>query len=98
MTVELEKPFVWPDPPEDFTKWDKERYDLMFNKNEDQKVMERRNADASYKRRPVYFADRPENTSLRRQAERLLRGEVKWSTTDPSAISSVPEGTSLPHR
>ncbi|KAF1989262.1 hypothetical protein K402DRAFT_326626 [Aulographum hederae CBS 113979] len=37
MTVELEKPFIWPEVPENFEQWDKETYDAA-NREQEQRM------------------------------------------------------------
>lgn len=98
MTVEMEKPFVWPAEPEDYTPWDRERFLAMRDEPESrhQKNIERMEQGWRGKG-PMYYADRPDS-ALRRQAERLLKGEVKWSTVAPETLPSASTSMTLPHR
>jgi len=70
MTVELERPFVWPAEPEDFSPW---------NQKEVQESEAEQNASQD-KMRPT--GDAIPNTErrerMREQAKALLEGKEKW--------------------
>lgn len=75
MTVEMDKPFVWPDEPKDWTPYGRDLYKAAeeYSEKEQQKMM----PDAIY--------EGPEDRkTLHEQAERLRRGEEKW---EPSRAS-----------
>ena len=81
MSVELEQPFVWPKAPTDFTPWDRERYlALTEEPANDEEKEEQRRAEGPLGVGPVYYADQPVETPMRTEAEKLLKGEVQWST------------------
>lgn len=70
MTVEMERPFVWPDEPEDFKAWDQKTHRLVEEYQEEAgKRMDPRQAKME--------AD-PERESIAVQAKRILRGEDPW--------------------
>ncbi|KAI9705410.1 MAG: hypothetical protein M1836_006165 [Candelina mexicana] len=69
MTVEMERPFVWPDEPEDFEPWDKKTYDAA---QESQKA-EREKYSLKATQNP------PEDReTIAEQARRLLTGKERW--------------------
>lgn len=78
MTVELAKPFQWPELPENKRPWNKEMWDMrqeLFDKNQKESM------DRQRGRIPlVSEADEtPERKELRSMAQKMLSGEVKWS-------------------
>ncbi|KAL1646884.1 mitochondrial 54S ribosomal protein YmL41 [Diplodia intermedia] len=69
MTVEMDKPFAWPEEPEDWTPYGRDLYRAAeeYSEKEQQKML----PDSAY--------DGPQDgPTLREQAERLRRGEEKW--------------------
>lgn len=97
MMVELEKPFVWPEPPSERDineKWEKTRFDssaleatgVAFDEKENEKRMVKEQKLREY--------------SLRQKAERLLKGVEKWNDVDSSSFAGAPGAghTSLPVR
>ncbi|KZF23119.1 hypothetical protein L228DRAFT_281871 [Xylona heveae TC161] len=69
MTVEMDKPFVWPEEPEDFSSWEKERYDAAAKSQEKEQE----------KYRPDYAAKpTAERKSIAEQAQALLSGKEQW--------------------
>ncbi|KAH7028342.1 hypothetical protein B0J12DRAFT_584289 [Macrophomina phaseolina] len=69
MTVEMERPFVWPEEPEDWSPYGRDLYRSAEKHAEDEQ--RRMMPDA------VYEGPQDKET-LREQAERLRRGEEKW--------------------
>ncbi|KAI9679411.1 MAG: hypothetical protein M1817_005433 [Caeruleum heppii] len=69
MTVEMDRPFVWPEAPDDFSAWDKSTFDAI----QDAQETERNSYKPDANQKPA--ADRD---SIAEQARRLLRGEEKW--------------------
>jgi len=69
MLVELEKPFVWPEEPQDFDSWDQKTYKSV--KEYQEKMRDSMSPDSNEK--PT--GDRE---SIAEQAKILLRGEAKW--------------------
>ncbi|KAF2401234.1 hypothetical protein EJ06DRAFT_521094 [Trichodelitschia bisporula] len=75
MTVEMDKPFYWPDDPEDFTPWDKETFDAASEEQE-------RGQGGKRKDKPApRMEEREDKPTLAEQAKALLSGKVKWSPT-----------------
>ncbi|KAI9872188.1 MAG: hypothetical protein M1830_001927, partial [Pleopsidium flavum] len=72
MTVEMERAFVWPDTPEDFSPWEKDTYDAA------NKAQERE--QASYQPDAVQKPT-TERRSIAEQAQALLEGKEKWRPT-----------------
>ncbi|EON61183.1 hypothetical protein W97_00395 [Coniosporium apollinis CBS 100218] len=72
MVAELERPFVWPDVPEDFSPWDKETHDAA--EKEQEAFRETMMPDASTR------APGGRDT-LAEQARRLLEGKERWQPT-----------------
>ncbi|KAK9435385.1 Ribosomal protein L25/L23 [Metarhizium brunneum] len=77
MTVELAKPFQWPEAPTDLEPWNHElwkmREDLMEKRNEDQ--INQHKFEIAMRSKEEMSKERKELKGL---AERMLRGEVKW--------------------
>lgn len=72
MTVELSRasgPFIWPAEPTDFSAWSKNVYDTSAREKEAEE--KRISPDAA-------TLEKEDGAVLRRQAERLLRGEERW--------------------
>ncbi|KAG6009122.1 hypothetical protein E4U21_003191 [Claviceps maximensis] len=78
MTVELAKPFQWPDLPTDLEPWNhdlwKMREDMMEKRNEEQ--MEKQKFQVPMKSREPLSKERQELATL---AKMMEAGEVKWS-------------------
>ncbi|KAK7707257.1 mitochondrial 54S ribosomal protein YmL41 [Botryosphaeria dothidea] len=69
MTVEMDRPFVWPEDPEDWTPYGRDLYKSAQEYGEKEQKSMLPNA--------VY--DGPgDRETLREQAERLRRGEEQW--------------------
>ena len=71
MTVELERPFAWPERPDDLTPWNAEENKLS---NEEQAALGTRlgvQADQ-------HGVSDERRTSMREQAKALLEGREKW--------------------
>ncbi|KAF2143041.1 uncharacterized protein K452DRAFT_248778 [Aplosporella prunicola CBS 121167] len=69
MTVEMDKPFVWPEQPEDFTPWDKDLYSAAQKHNDQHQE--------SMRPENLYKGPADKKT-LAEQARKLLKGEDKW--------------------
>ncbi|KAB8342932.1 hypothetical protein FH972_022529 [Carpinus fangiana] len=77
MTVELARPFVWPDVPnkkELDEHFDKQRYDTMMRT----RMKEAMEEDVG---------SRKAREELRLKAERLVQGKESWSSVDASSLS-----------
>jgi large subunit ribosomal protein L23 len=78
MTVELAKPFQWPDLPEDLTPWSnqlwKMREDLMEKRN-DEHLQQQRFKIPLKSKAPVS----KERQELAELAKKLMSGEEKWT-------------------
>lgn len=70
MTVELERPFVWPEEPEDFKAFNQEQ---VKEYEEDTKKMRE-------KQQPTgdTVVNEARRESMREQAKALLEGKAKW--------------------
>ncbi|KAK4950564.1 mitochondrial 54S ribosomal protein YmL41 [Elasticomyces elasticus] len=71
MTVEMERPFVWPDTPADLEPWNHETREKTRAAQEKYQKTAGRDADT----RP----DAGERKSLREQAKELLEGKERWT-------------------
>lgn len=85
MTVELSKPFQWPEVPADLEPWNKELFDQREEKMDEQRKMQKDRHDMSLpmKSREPLTESRKELSKL---AKQMLSGEVEWSnnvTLDP---------------
>ena len=77
MTVELERPFVWPEEPEDMSPWNQEQMEASQKMQE-----ERSERDGT---RKDLFVNEDRRKSMREQAKALLEGKVKWKPNASSA-------------
>ena len=70
MTVELERAFVWPAEPEDWSAWNKEQMEASMEMSErlSEKNGSRRDLVVNGERR----------RAMREQARALLEGSVEW--------------------
>ena len=70
MTVELERPFVWPEPPSDFKAWNKEQVEMS----------EKEQKDAGERMGPGRdtYVNKGRRESMREQAKALLEGRARW--------------------
>ncbi|EEY14789.1 conserved hypothetical protein [Verticillium alfalfae VaMs.102] len=79
MTVELTRPFVWPEVPEDLEPWNKKLWDAREKRQADQNIT--RNEQASGK---LKYPSKEPMTSHRKavkeRAEMLLKGQAEWKT------------------
>ncbi|KAL9625199.1 MAG: hypothetical protein Q9160_000601 [Pyrenula sp. 1 TL-2023] len=69
MTVELEKPFVWPQEITDFEQWEKKHHDLATKEGNDDLRIDNSRGNLPLKRERRIIAE---------QAKALLNGEAKW--------------------
>nr|POE72421.1 54s ribosomal protein l23, mitochondrial [Quercus suber] len=70
MTVELDKPFVWPERPTDLTEWNKEEFVAGQEAQEDQNSRMGPESDR--------YVDEGRKAAMREQAKALLEGREKW--------------------
>ena len=70
MTVELERPFVWPEPLEDFSAFNQ---DQVTAYNEETKKMQEKQAPTG-----DTIVNEERRISMREQAKALLEGKAKW--------------------
>jgi len=84
MTVELERPFVWPEEPteEEYDKFNKKQ-NAMYEK-EQEKFQERLGPN----RDTVINTERREK--MREQAKALLEGRAKWKPVADRGFGSMP--------
>jgi large subunit ribosomal protein L23 len=79
MTVELERPFVWPEVPS------KQELNEHFEKQKHDTIMNVRMKEAMEQD----VGAKQAREELRLKAERLLQGRESWSSVDTSAISKT---------
>lgn len=83
MTVELQRPFVWPEEPEDYQEWNQK--EVEGSSEEQEKAQEEQMPSAGTK------APKERMESMREQAKALLEGKAKWKAPVKSRF-----GVSLP--
>ena len=83
MTVELERPFVWPEEPtdEDYEKFNKKQ-NIMYEK-EQEKFQERMGPTKDT------FVDKERSGKMREQAKALLEGKAKWKPVSERSFGST---------
>ncbi|KAI9888975.1 MAG: hypothetical protein M1814_006092 [Vezdaea aestivalis] len=88
MTIEMDKPFIWPEPPTDFEPWDKEAFDVseaaaMLAQD---RAVKKQPTKLNFKTRKQ-MAERAsrvvdyDRLRVAARAKRLLSGEDKWVPT-----------------
>jgi large subunit ribosomal protein L23 len=85
MTVELAKPFQWPEMPTDLEPWNKELFDRREEKMDEQRKLQKERHDMTLpmKSRQPLTETRKELAKL---AQKMVAGEVEWRndvTLDP---------------
>lgn len=81
MTVELVKPFVWPEPVQDLSPWDNEQYwAIAKQQSEAQKEI---SPDA------ILLPNEKQRKSIAVQAKELLEGKATWKPTWQSIPADV---------
>lgn len=70
MTVELERPFVWPEPPKDFADWN-----AKTKSSSD--AFQRKESEAQGSNTDL-MENTDRRTSLKQQARELLEGRARW--------------------
>ncbi|KAI9646845.1 mitochondrial 54S ribosomal protein YmL41 [Ciborinia camelliae] len=78
MMVEMERPFVWPEEPTDFSDWDQDG--VKKRQKYEQEAQEARYPDA--KQKPT-----KERLSIAQQAREILQGEKKWKSTQDTWVN-----------
>jgi len=74
MTVELERPFVWPEPLEDMSSFNQ---DQVQKYNEETKGMQEKQSPTG-----DTVINEERRISMREQAKALLEGKAKWKPVD----------------
>ena len=77
MTIEMERPFVWPPAIEDFAPWDKDRFDGAREAQKEQQAEMQRGQEGNPKGL-LGAKEKEDRAVLRKQAEKLLKGERRW--------------------
>lgn len=77
MTVELERPFVWPAEPEDLSAWNKDEMEASRELNEKMSELMGPRKDT--------MINEDRRKSMREQARALLEGRVRWKPSVSSA-------------
>ncbi|ATZ56114.1 Bcmrp20 [Botrytis cinerea B05.10] len=72
MMVEMDRPFVWPEEPKDFSEWDQEG--VKKRQEYEQELQAGQYPDA--KQKPS-----KERLSIAEQARKILQGKEKWAPT-----------------
>ncbi|KAM3067257.1 mitochondrial 54S ribosomal protein YmL41 [Clarireedia jacksonii] len=73
MTVEMAKPFVWPEEPKDLSPWDQDQW----KKRSDTEKAIRESFQLDARQKPTN-----ERLTIAEQAKALLRGEEKWKPAE----------------
>ena len=81
MTVELERPFVWPERPEDYTEWNKEEVEMGERDQDEYGMQLSPTADT--------LVNKDRRKSLREQAQALLDGKEKWKPATSRSLGSM---------
>lgn len=74
MTVEMERPFVWPQVPENLDEWNQKQIQAAENEQKEYQEKSGRSGDTV----PVAKSARE---SMADQAKRLLEGKETWRPT-----------------
>ncbi|PBP18572.1 hypothetical protein BUE80_DR010651 [Diplocarpon rosae] len=69
MLVELEKPFVWPEVPENFDEWEKDTFDAAQEDRKSNSEM----YEPGFREKPA-----KDRKSIAEQAKAILKGEASW--------------------
>ena len=93
MTVELAKPFQWPEVPENKSPWHNELWEMREERHEEQQQQQAKGykGEIPLPSKQPYSEERQE---LRDLAKKMLSGEVKWENDvqlDPKWESVVAE-------
>ncbi|KAF2422376.1 hypothetical protein EJ08DRAFT_682694 [Tothia fuscella] len=75
MTVEMDKPFVWPEEPEEWDDWDKKTHDAANEHSDTANYKSTVSATTMASKKPAG------RESIAKQAKRLLEGKEKWKPT-----------------
>ncbi|KJY01312.1 hypothetical protein TI39_contig297g00023 [Zymoseptoria brevis] len=78
MTVQLAKPFVWPEEPKDFSDWNMETVEAAEKEQDKQQDLSGSTGDA--------IENKERRERMREQAKALLSGKTKWR---PSSSKSI---------
>lgn len=81
MTVELERPFVWPEEPEDYSAWNKEEVEMHEKEQKTMGEAQSPMADT--------FVNEDRRKSMREQAQALLEGKQKWKPATTKSLGSM---------
>lgn len=81
MTVELEVPFAWPDPPEDMEPW------LQEYGKEFQEMQESQQAKLSATK--DLMVDKTSVKSIAEQAQALLEGREQWRAPSTRSLGPI---------
>ncbi|PQE06718.1 hypothetical protein CJF30_00008599 [Rutstroemia sp. NJR-2017a BBW] len=73
MTVEMVKPFVWPEEPKDLSEWDQEQW----KKRQEMETRMRESFQPDARQKPTN-----ERLSIAQQAKALLQGEDEWKPSE----------------
>ncbi|KAK3073607.1 mitochondrial 54S ribosomal protein YmL41 [Teratosphaeriaceae sp. CCFEE 6253] len=82
MTVELERPFVWPAEPEDFKAWNKAE---NWAAGEEQEAYQERMGSTS----DALAVSQERRVRMREQAKALLEGRERWRSGGSASMDGV---------
>ncbi|KAH8585548.1 hypothetical protein B0O99DRAFT_646678 [Bisporella sp. PMI_857] len=95
MTVEMDRPFVWPEEPTDYEKWDKKTYDAAQEARTEEEEMMHRDARQKPSRERKSIAQQARQ--LLADAERRTRGESKSQWENIGEEVEVETNVEIPH-
>ena len=81
MTVELERPFVWPEEPEDYSQWNQS--EVEESERESKKFSEQRGPSADA------LVNEDRRKAMKEQAKALLEGKESWKPPTKKSIGAM---------
>ena len=81
MTVELERPFVWPEPPEDYSAWNQNEVEESEKEGEKRRDQMMPSADT--------IINEERRKGMREHARELLEGKRKWKPATSTILGSM---------
>lgn len=81
MTVELERPFAWPEEPEDYSEWNQS--EVEESERDTKKFSEARGPTADT------LVNEDRRKAMREQAKALLEGKQKWKPVAQKSVGSM---------
>lgn len=81
MTVELERPFVWPEEPRDLSAWNQE--EVKMSEEEQERMGE------AYGPTGDLVVNEERRVAMREQARALLEGKERWRAGGRSGVGRL---------